>query len=410
MAQILFENGNLFDGVSPDIGGGMSVLVEGNEIKEVSARPIRADEADRIDCRGKTIMPGLIDNHVHIYIDSLNFTRTDPPITYRAQHAHRFLLHILSCGFTSVRDVGGGDHGMAMALRDRYLEGPRFFYGGLYLTQTGGHGDKRPMSQPTDFCSCGAEHTVFAIRADGVDACIRATREELRKGASHIKIMASGGVLSPNDPLDRCQYSDAEIRAIVEECTRHGAYACAHCHPTEAIRRCVEHGVRSIEHGTLIDEDTAAFVVKKGAYVVPTMAVIFALLKDAPQMGIPEVYWRKLLTVQEQAIKGLEIMKKAGVKMGFGTDLLGDQYPRQGTEFTIRAEVLEPFDILHSATAVNAEILQMKDRLGVVKPGALADLLVVDGDPLADIGLLAAEHGRNLTHIMADGRFVKRAR
>ena len=135
MPQILFENGNLFDGVNPELRGGMSVLVDGNEIKEVSDRPIRADGADRIDCRGRTIMPGLIDNHVHIYIDSLSFSRSEPPVTYRAQHAHRFLRHILSCGFTSVRDVAGGDHGMAMALRDRYLDGPRFFYGGLCLTK-----------------------------------------------------------------------------------------------------------------------------------------------------------------------------------------------------------------------------------------------------------------------------------
>ena len=404
MAQVLFENGKLFDGVDPEIRDGMSVLVEGNEIKEVCDRPIRVDQADRIDCRGKTVMPGLIDNHVHIYIVS----RSDAPVTYRAQHAHRFLRHILSCGFTSVRDVAGGDHGMAMALRDRYLEGPRFFYGGLCLTQTGGHGDFRPASESTDYCSCGTERNVFAVHADGVDACIRATREELRKGAHHIKIMASGGVLSPNDPLERCQYSEAEIRAIVEECVRHGAYTCAHCHPAEAIRRCVEFGVRSIEHGTLIDDETAAFVAAKGAFIVPTMATIFALLKDGQQIGMLDVSRRKLNKVHEQALNGLEIMKRADVKMGFGTDLLGEHYSRQGTEFTLRSEVLKPFDILHSATAVNADILQMKDRLGVVKPGALADLLVVDGDPLANIELLAAEQGRNLTHIMVDGHFVKR--
>ena len=405
MAQVLFENGKLFDGVNPDVRDGMSVLVEGNEIKEVSDRPIRVGDADRIDCRGKTVMPGLIDNHVHIYIVS----RSDAPVTYRAQHAHRFLRHILSCGFTSVRDVAGGDHGMAMALRDRYFEGPRFFYGGLCLTQTGGHGDFRPASESTDYCSCGTERNVFAVHADGVDACIRATREELRKGAHHIKIMASGGVLSPNDPLERCQYSEAEIRAIVEECARHGAYTCAHCHPAEAIRRCVEFGVRSIEHGTLIDDETAAFVAKKGAFIVPTMATIFALVTDGHQIGMHEVSRGKLLKVHEQALKGLEIMKRADVKIGFGTDLLGEHYSRQGTEFTLRSEVLEPFDILHSATAVNADILQMKDRLGVVNPGALADLLVVDGDPLANIELLAAERGRNLTHIMVDGHFVKRA-
>lgn len=408
MSATIFEDAALFDGLRNELSEPMFVLVEGNEIKEISDKPIRLETAQRIDCRGKTVMPGMIDNHVHIYVHSVQgFTPPEPPITYRAQYARNFLRHILSCGFTAVRDVAGGDHGMAMALRDRFLQGPRFYYGGLCLTQTGGHADLRPTSQPTDYLSCGVERNVLAIHADGVDECIKATREELRKGASHIKIMASGGVMSPNDPLERCQYSEAEIRAIVEECNRHGAYVCAHCHPAEAIRRCVEYGVRSIEHGTMIDEETAALVAKSDAYVVPTMAVLFALMDDGMQMGMPEASRKKLIKVHERALKGLEIMKRAGVKMGFGTDLLGEQHTRQGTEFTIRNEVLSAYDILHSATAVNAEILQMKDKLGVVKVGALADLLVVDGNPLQDLNLLAA-NGRYLTHIMIDGRFIKR--
>jgi len=407
VSKVVFDNATVFDGIHPGPAESMSVLVEGNEIKELSRRAIQCDGVERIDCRGKTLMPGLIDNHVHIYIESLRFYPPEPPITYRAQYAQRFLSHILSCGFTTVRDVAGGDHGMAMALRDRIFDGPRFYYGGLCLTQTGGHGDMRLMSQPTDYYACGAERNVLAIHADGVDECIKATREELRKGASHIKIMGSGGVISANDPIDRCQYSEAEIRAIVEECTRHGAYVCAHCHPAEAVRRCVEYGVRSIEHGTLIDEATAAFVAEKGAYVVPTMAVLFALMDGDSALELPVASRKKLLKVHEHALKGLEIMKRAGVKMGFGTDLLGDQHTRQGTEFTLRSQVLTPFEILHSATAVNAEILQMKGKLGVIAEGALADLLVVDGNPLADINLLAA-NGRYLTHIMADGRFVKR--
>ena len=407
MPCTLFENAKVFDGVNAEVSEPMFVLVDGNEIKAVSAETIRSKDADRIDCRGKTLTPGLIDNHVHIYIESLKLSPPEPPITYRAQHAQRFLRHALASGFTCVRDVAGGDHGMAMALRDKFFDGPRFYYGGLCLTQTGGHYDFRPMSQSTEFCSCGAERNAFAFHADGIDECIKATREELRKGASHIKIVGSGGVMSPNDPLDRCQYSEGEIRAIVDECTRHGAYVCAHCHPTEAIRRCVEYGVRSIEHGTMIDEETAAFVAKKGAYVVPTLAVLFALMEDGRKMGMSETSREKLLKVHENALKGLEIMKRAGVKMGFGTDLLGDQYMRQGTEFTIRSQVLTPFEILRSATAINAEILQMGGKLGVIKPGALADLLVVEGNPLENIDLLTA-NGRHLTHIMLNGRFVKR--
>jgi imidazolonepropionase-like amidohydrolase len=406
VAYVLFENATLFDGLSPKPVEGSFVLVEGNEIKEVSASAPEAVGAARVDCRGKTLMPGMIDNHVHIYIESLKLTPPEPPITYRAQYAQKFLRHALSCGFTTVRDVAGGDHGMAMALRDGFFEGPRFYYGGLCLTQTGGHADLRPMSQATDYFTCCGERNVLAIHADGVDECIKATREELRKGASHIKIMASGGVLSPSDPLERCQYSQAEIRAIVEECARHGAYVAAHCHPAEAIRRCAEYGVRTIEHGTLIDGPTADFVVEKGAYVVPTLSAVFALKQDGPQMGMSVVSQQKLSKVYEHALKGLEIMRHAGVRMGFGTDLLGEHHVARGAEFSIRREVLTPFEILHSATAVNAEILQMKGRLGVVAPGALADLLVVDGFPLDDIQVLVPG-GRHLTHIMVNGRFVK---
>jgi imidazolonepropionase-like amidohydrolase len=404
---VVFENARVFDGVNPRLSDPCQVRVEGNQITAISPDKGGMEATERIDCSGKTLMPGLIDNHVHIYIESLNLSPPEPPVTYRAQYAHKFLRHILSCGFTTVRDVAGGDHGMAMALRDGFVVGPRFFYGGLCLTQTGGHADLRPRSQPTDYLSCGAERNVLAIHADGVDECIKAAREELRKGASHIKIMGSGGVMSPNDPLERCQYSEAEIRAIVEECARQGSYVCAHCHPTEAIYRCVEYGVRSIEHGTLIDEKTAAFVADKGAFIVPTISVLFALMEDGVAMGMPEVSRQKLQRVHDGALKGLQIMKRAGVKMGFGTDLLGPQHTRQGTEFLLRSQVLSSFDILHSATALNAEILQMGGKLGVVKAGAFADLLVVDGDPLTNIELLAA-NGRNLTHIMVDGRFVKR--
>lgn len=408
MPETIFENAAVFDGVNPQAAGPMFVRIEGNEIREVSTRPLKGSRgAEHIDCTAKTLMPGLIDNHVHVYLESLSLHAPEPPITYRAQYAQKFLRHILASGFTCVRDVGGGDHGMAMALRAGFLDGPRFFYGGLCLTQTGGHGDLRLPSQPSDYLRCEVECSALAVRVDGVDGCIRAAREELRKGASHIKIMGSGGVLSQSDPLERCQYSEAEIRAVVEECARHGAYVCAHCYPAEAIRRCVEFGVRSIEHGTLIDESTAAVVAEKGAYVVPTLATLFVILEDGPRLGVPAISLRKLEVVQERALASLEIMKRAHVKMGFGTDLLGEHHTRRDMEFTLRSQVLTPFEVLHSATAVNAEILQMEGKLGVIKPGALADLLVVDGDPLSNIDLLGG-NGRHITHIMIDGRFAKR--
>jgi imidazolonepropionase-like amidohydrolase len=406
MALTLFQNATLFDGISPESPDGISVLVEGEFIKEVSDTQITAANANVIDCAGKTLMPGMIDAHIHVYIASAQLHYPSAPMTYVAHYGAQFMRHALACGFTTLRDVAGGDHGLAMALRDGFLTGPRFFYGGPAMSQTGGHGDLRSPDIPTDFCACGAEHQGFTILADGVDECRKVAREELRKGAHHIKIMGSGGVLSPSDPLEYPQYSEGEIRAIVEECERQGKYTAAHCHPDAAIKRCLKYGVRSIEHGTLITDETAALAVEKQAFVVPTMATIYALQELGPQQGVPEVSMQKLYAVIDKAMTGLEVMKRAGVQIGFGTDLLGDMHTRQCTEFTIRREALQPIDILRSATSVNARLLGQEDRLGCIKPGAFADILLVDGNPLDDIELLA-RNGEKLAVIMANGELIK---
>ena len=240
-----------------------------------------------------------------------------------------------------------------------------------------------------------------------MDAVRRAVREELRHGASHIKLMASGGIASPTDPLECCQYSDEEIRAAVDEATRAGTYVATHCHPAEAVRRSVALGVRSIEHATLIDRETADFMAERGAFAVPTLATLAALAEEGEQLGLPAVSMEKLRRIGGRALGGLEIMKRAGVKMGLGTDLLGAQHVRQTSEFTLRAQVLPAIDILRSACAVNAELLGQTGRLGAVREGAAADLLVVEGNPLEDISLLA-RNGQSLLVIMQDGRVHKR--
>jgi imidazolonepropionase-like amidohydrolase len=409
MTTILFENAAVFDGESPELRQPVSVLVEGNRIREVRDGAIARGGAEVVDCHGKTLMPGMIDCHVHVYIHSVRLGADERPATYYAHYAATFLKHILDCGFTTVRDVAGGDHGLAMALDRGWLQGPRFFYGGRALSQTGGHGDFRGPGRPAhDLCACGAEHNELAILADGVDACIKAVREELRKGAHHIKIMGSGGVMSPSDPIDRMQYSDAEITAIVDECRRRGAYVAAHCHPDDAVLRSARLGVRTIEHATLISEATAREVRDRGAYIVPTFSVMGAIRDDGKSMGIAQRSLDKLASLIDHAYAGLENMRRADVRMGFGTDLLAEQHTRQGTEFTMRAEVLSPFEILRSATSIGAEIVGRPAELGVVRADALADLLVVRGNPLEDLGLLASG-GRDLEVIMKDGAFVKRA-
>lgn len=411
MASVLFRNAVIFDGWSETLAQG-DVLVADGVIQAVSEPPIAAGgDVEVVDCAGRTLMPGLIDAHVHVYAASVNLPRVVRwPGTYIAHFAARFMQASLERGFTSLRDVGGGDVGLAAALRDGLVEGPRLFYGGRVISQTGGHGDMRPGDEALSdlhICGCACHTDTFAIVADGVDAVRRAVREELRRGASHIKIMGSGGVASPTDPLERCQYSDEEIRAAVDEAERMGKYVAAHCHPAEAVRRSVALGVRSIEHATLIDAPTAAFVAERGAFAVPTMAIIFGLLDEGERLGFPEVSMEKLRRVAEHALSGLEIMKAAGVKMGLGTDLLGALHPRQSTEFELRARVLPAINILRSATAVNAELLGQAGRLGCVREGALADLLVVEGDPLADVRLLA-EPQRNLAVVMKGGVFHKR--
>jgi imidazolonepropionase-like amidohydrolase len=276
---------------------------------------------------------------------------------------------------------------------------------------TGGHGDMRQIEERPRYesvCGCAGSPlaNTFAVMADGVDACIRAAREELRQGAHCLKIMGSGGVASPTDPIWMNQYREDEIRAIVNECTERRTYVSSHCHPASAVRRSVAFGVRSIEHGTLIDADTAQFVAERGAYIVPTMAIIFALVEQGRALGFPPQSQAKVEEVFRQALSGMDAMRRAGVKVCFGTDLLGRTYTDQCREFTLRREVFEPVEILRQATSMAAEMMMMAGQIGCIAPGAQADLLVVDGNPLADIGLLAAD-GRHLAVIVRGGGLVK---
>jgi imidazolonepropionase-like amidohydrolase len=410
MTRILFRHASVFDGDDGALQPDRDVLVEDGVITAVAPHGLPTEGADLVECAGRVLMPGMIDAHTHIYAASLNLQKlVAAPATSPAHDAAPVLRHALDCGFTTIRDVAAGDIGAARALKDGLIIGPRLFYGGRALSQTGGHGDFRAgEDDPAHCCGCASGHTdLFSVVADGVDAVTAATREQLRRGASHIKIMGSGGVASPNDPLDRCQFSDAEILAVVDEAERWGAYVAAHCHPAEAVRRSVALGVRSIEHGTLIDAETADFVVERGAFVVPTLAVAFAFREDGLALGLPRESYDKLLRVVDRMVAGLEIMARAGVQMGFGTDLLGPHHVRQCTEFTLRAQVLKPLEILRSACTVNAALLNQTGRLGCIRNGAEADLLVVDGNPLDDIALLAA-NGSRLNVIMHQGRFHKR--
>jgi imidazolonepropionase-like amidohydrolase len=410
MSSIVFANGAVLDGTSKVRREDHHVLVEGDRIKEVSDRPIKSAGSEIIDLAGRTLMPGLIDAHVHaIAVDAALARLAEQPLTLVSLQAGKVLEGMLARGFTTVRDAGGADGGLAEAITQGLVRGPRLFPSGQALSQTGGHGDLRPRTRSVVSCACCEYGAGLARIADGVDECRRAARDELRKGATQIKIMASGGVASPYDPIWNLQYSDEEMRAIVEEARAWHTYVLAHAYTPEAIRRAIDNGVRSIEHANLIDPPTAARVAAADGFVVPTLITYDALHRFGRDLGIAEASLAKLADVREAGLRSLEILQQAGVKIGYGTDLLGPMHQHQSREFVIRAEAMAPWEVIRSATIVNAELLNRSGELGVVAAGACADLIVVDGDPLADISLLEGQ-GQHLSVIMKDGLLHKHLR
>ena len=398
MNRTTFVNARIFDGVRSEYLDDSVVVVEADRIVSVERKRGPSTDGEVVDVGGKTLMPGLIDAHCHVLGASLKITDVETqPLTYVASYATKMLSHALDCGFTTVRDVGGGDAGIAKAVEDRLIRGPRVYFAGRALSMTGGHGDFRDPFHEVGGCGCSGSGRV-ALVVDGEDAVRAAAREELRRGAHCIKIMLSGGVLSPADPIWMDQFTDVEVVAAVEEAARRRKYVAAHCHPPSSIARAARLGVRTIEHATLIDESSAEAVKAAGAYVVPTSVIVRALLDDAKAGRLPAWMSAKLAEVSDQSLRGLELMTRQGLKIGFGTDLLGHLHTHQTREFCIRREVQPAVDILRSATSVNAEIL-MEPLLGRIQPGCRADILIVDGDPLANIDILAQD-GRGLIAIM----------
>jgi len=405
--SILLRNGTLIDGSGPDPAGTVDVLVEGATIREVSDRPITAKGAAEIDLEGRALMPGLIDCHAHPVLTQLRILGLeDVPPTLATAQASVVMKGMLERGFTTIRDAAGSDWGLKEAVARGYLTGPRLFISGRALSQTGGHGDFRRRTD--DVIPCGCSHVLHMTSriADGVDQARHAVRDEMRKGADQIKVMVSGGVASPNDPLKSCQYSAEELTAIVEEAGRWGTYVLAHAYTPQAITHAISCGVRSIEHANLIDAPAARLVAYKGAYVVPTLVTYDALARLGETLGMTPAMLEKLKIVRQVGLSSLEICRDAGVKLGFGTDLLGTTHEDQSREFLIRAEVQKPHEVIASATRISAEILGQQGRLGTIAAGAIADLLVVNGNPLDDLALLQ-DQGRHMPIIMKAGRLHK---
>jgi imidazolonepropionase-like amidohydrolase len=406
MTAYIFRNARIVDGTSPERGPATNVLVDGGFIREVGPYT-RSDTADVIDLAGRTVMPGLIDCHVHVIAVVAGLgANAKLPDSLVAVKSILVMRDMLMRGFTTVRDVGGADFGLKSAADQNLFPAPRLLISGKALSQTGGHCDFRGRYDDTPAPKTGFSLGSLGRICDGVPEVRRAAREELKGGADFIKIMANGGCASPTDPIHFYGFSREELSAVVEEANSAGTYVSAHLYTDDAILRCVESGVHSLEHCNLIKSMTARLAAEKGCVAVPTLVTFDKLTSEGASVGVPTDVLAKVEVVRAAGMESLDIMRKAGLTMAYGTDLLGEMHRHQSEEFVIRGEVLPAQEVIASATGIAAKLLRMEGKIGTIAAGALADLIVVDGDPLRDLSLLTRQ-GLHMPLIMKAGAFVK---
>jgi imidazolonepropionase-like amidohydrolase len=410
-------NLRLFDGTTLALREGVDILVEGERIAALPPRGQGPREAEVIDCGGRAVIPGLIDTHAHVVMAGVNQMAA---LTGDSAFVHLVSGQVagamLEQGFTTIRDVGGPAFGLKMAIDRGVVAGPRIFPSGAALSQTSGHGDFRlpyelprmPTSPPNR-----VEAEGINVIADGVPEVLRRAREQLMKGASQIKIMAGGGVSSLYDPLDTVQYGPDEMRAAVEAAADWGTYVCAHVYMPEGIVRCVRAGVKCVEHGQLADEPTVKMMADEGVWwsMQPFLGDEDANPKSDP------VSLAKQQQVAQGTERAFELSRRYPVKMSFGTDILFSDalVRRMGRQLAKFTRFMPPLEALRLATGAAGELLALSGprapydgALGVIGEGALADLLVVDGDPAAGLGWLE-DYQTNLRLIMKGGRVHKNA-
>jgi imidazolonepropionase-like amidohydrolase len=407
MPQLLFKNFKLLEPEAGELQDGFQLLVEGDTVRECSEKEIKSAGADVIDLGGRTLMPGLIDSHVHVMLSEVNIRFLEAvPLTLATARAAKLMHAMINRGFTTVRDTGGADWGIKAAVDQGQIPGPRLFIAGQAIGPTGGHSDPRRRTDFGTRCHCCNAMAFTMTVSDGVSDVRKSVREQMRQGCDHVKIMMSGGVASPYDPLDSLQFSPGEVAAAVEEAKAFGRYVCAHAYTPEAITRAAEAGVRTIEHGNLIDDASAKLMASKDMYLIANLVTYYAMRERAAEFGMTSDMLAKNDLVIDGGLKSLEICKRAGVPVAYGSDLLGALQVEQSREFVIRKEVVAPIEIIRSATTIGAKVLRQEGKLGTLKAGAFADLIVVDGDPLKNLELFLGE-GKHLAAIMKGGVFHK---
>ncbi len=405
---LVLEGGRLIDGSGRGPVARSRVVVEGNRIAAVGApggEPPR--DADVLELDGLTVLPGLIDLHTHMGIVGISDQPSLPLAVVAAQLFRNAELCLLS-GHTTAREVAGADGGLRQAIDAGLLPGPRLFPSGPLLSQSGGHGDLAPpfLAHRHQGVAPGLVQPHFTC--DGPDQVRLAVRTAFRHGATQIKVCVSGGVVSLTDRMEDAQFTVEELRAAVEEAAARDTYVTAHAHNVRGILNGLEAGVACFEHGTFLDEPTAARMAAAGAALVPTLAVTHLFTQEAEAWGIPAAMVARMAGVGEAMANAVKIAADAGVTVGSGTDILGPEQNRRGLELVLKAQILGPMAAIISATATNAKILRREDDLGTVQEGKLADVIAVDGDPLADPGVF--DNPARVVLVVKDGQVVKDTR
>lgn len=361
-----------------------------------------AEGGNVVDLAGATLMPGFIDCHFHVVAWSLDlWANAIAPDSLSALRAAQVMEGLLANGFTTVRDLGGADIGLVRGVSEGLINGPDLVICGKGLSMTGGHTDLR---QRTDIRpdALGWRLGNMGVLVDGVDDVRLACRKMLKEGARFIKVMANGGVSSPNDPIDGLQYSDDEIRAMVEEATNANTYVSAHVYSDASIRRCVKLGVKSLEHCNLISAETAKMAAEAGCIAIPTLAAYEGLKREGAQLGLGAAEQAKIDVVRDGGRNSLTYMRDAGLPMAYGTDLLGQLRKFGGLEFELLAQVLTPSEILSGMWEAGAKLCRMEGEIGTMAAGARANLVAFDVDPFADIAALGRPD-QHLKLVIKDG-------
>jgi len=411
---VVIRNARVFDGIAAKRSAPQDVLIRGDRIEAIGSSLDVAQTTREIDAGGRTLMPGMIDAHAHIMLQLPVGQAMSSDAFYWAYVSTLTAKRFLDSGFTTIRDMSGNSFSLKQAIDEGLLPGPRIYPSGAMISQTAGHSDHRTAADPSRLIQPASrshlEKLGMTVVADGRGEVLQAARENLRRGATQIKIAVGGGVASYSDPLDVTQYTDEEIRAAVEAAENWGTYVAAHVYNVDGIRRAVDNGVRSIEHANLVDRDTLKYMKDKGVWLSPQVMVFQTEIR-----GLTPDQQAK----QRQARDGIDEMMKAAREVGFENIVLGedivtnlDAVGHIGEELTLRTRWFEPVEILRQATSKGGQLLALSGprnpygALGVIKEGAVADILLVDGNPLEDISVLT-NPSQNLRLIMKGGVVYK---